>query len=121
MDDLTSIGNVTLDGEMGIGESHLESESISDSFDHVLDMRSDGVDTCFLLSLSQPHLDTDLVVVVFGTNHVESTVFEGSLQDAQRTFHAYVSTLEIDVHVLRDVDQLFGQNCFHLDIELLSL
>jgi hypothetical protein len=116
MDDLTSIGNVTLDGEMGIGESHLESESISDSFDHVLDMRSDGVDTCFLLSLSQPHLDTDLVVVVFGTDHVEATVFEGSLENAQRTFHAYVSALEIDVYVFRDIDQLFGEDGFHLDI-----
>ena len=55
LDGLVVVNDVHQDGEMGIGESHLELVARGNSSNHVFNMRGHGLHGTFLLSGPEPH------------------------------------------------------------------
>jgi len=56
---LLILGDDNIDGEMCMYESHLVSEALGDTDEHVVDQGFDGGDGTSLLITTVPHLDSD--------------------------------------------------------------
>jgi hypothetical protein len=85
-----------VDGEMSVAKSHLVFESLGDSGDHVLDVRSDGSDRGNALSVSEPHINLELSVLLVHLQ-VHSEVLERTLELTKRTGDGDGSALELDL------------------------
>ncbi len=68
--DLNSVALVVVvdvDGKVRVHETHLVTESLGDTSDHVLDVRAHGADACQLFTGSPPQVDTNRVCFTFTT------------------------------------------------------
>jgi hypothetical protein len=114
-DGLVVLGDVGVDWEMGISESHFVLVALDDTVDHVSDVRSDGDGGGFLLSLGEPHLDSEDIslLLVLGSQHIESEMAEVSLQGASGAGNGDISVLVRDGDALGNIDVFLGKNVFH--------
>ena len=116
------VGDEGVDGEMGIGESHLESVTFSDTVDHVSDLRSDGGNAGLLLSLGHPELELQLsnTLFVFSLGNGERNVLERSSDGSSGTLNGDFSGLEINIDSSGDDEFFFGKNVFHVLASLIN-
>lgn len=85
-----------VDGEMGVTETHLVLESLGDTGDHVLDVRSDGSDGSDVLSVSEPNIDLKGTSIL-SHRQVHGEVLEGTLEGSEGTGHLDGSSLELNL------------------------
>jgi hypothetical protein len=117
------VGDEGVDGEMGIGESHLESVTSSDTGDHVSDLRADGGNASLLLSLGQPELESNFsntLLLVFNLRDGERSVLESSGDGSSGTLDVDFSGLEINFDSSGNDEFFFGKNVFHVLASLIN-
>jgi len=108
------VGDQRVNGEMGICESHLVSETLSNTVDHVLDVGSDGGDTGLLLSLGHPDLESELAVALTVTlRDGERNVLESLGDGTSLSLNSDASGLEADFDSFGDLKDFFSENVFH--------
>ena len=85
-----------IDGEMGVTESHLVLETLGDTSDHVLDVRSDGSDRSDIFSVAKPDIDLEGgTLLVHGQVH--GKVLERTLEGSKRSSDGDGTALELDL------------------------
>jgi len=114
-DSLVILGDVGVNGEMGISESHLIFVALGDTDDHVSDVRSNGDARSLLLSLGEPHLESDDIslLLVGGSLHIESQMSEVLLQGTSGASDGDLSVLVRDGDALGDFDIFLSKDVFH--------
>jgi len=103
-----------VDGEMGIGESHLILVTFSNTIDHILDVGSNGADAGLLLSLGHPDLELELAsLFTSSSDDGEGNVLESLGEDTSLTLNSNFTSLEVYFDSCRNVDKFFSENVFH--------
>jgi len=116
------VGDEGVDGEMGIGESHLELVTLGDTVDHVSDLGSNGGNAGLLLSLGHPELESQFsnTLFVFSLGNGERNVLESSGDGTSGSLNGDFSGLEIDFDSSGDDEFFFGKNVFHVLASLIN-
>jgi len=105
------LGDVDVDGEMGVDVSHLVLEALGDTNDQVVDEGSYSSEGSDILADTVMNLDGDLVLL--GDGEVDSQVAEILDQLAAGTLNGDNSRLNADLDPLGDLKELLGMNVLH--------
>mmetsp|Transcript_27276 Transcript_27276/g.32258 ORF Transcript_27276/g.32258 Transcript_27276/m.32258 type:complete len:102 (+) Transcript_27276:296-601(+) len=80
--------HIHINWEMRVHKSHLVEESLSDTNDHVLNVRANGTHAGKLFAVGEPEVDADLVSD-FHEVHVD--VFEGAVECSAWACYGYIT------------------------------
>jgi len=81
LDGLAVLRNKSSDGEMRMHKSHLVSEALSNTNDHVVDVGLDGGDGTSLSVGTVPHLDADVLALILSSLHVHDLDVKGDVRE----------------------------------------
>ena len=112
----SAFDDVDDDGEMGVGEDHLELVSDGDSGDHVSNSASDGAESSVSLFLLKPHSELKSFLSGFLEGllpEFEGDVSEGSGDFAEWAANGDVSGFDINLDSVGDRELLFSDDVLH--------
>ena len=95
------VDNVNVDGEMSIYRFHLVLVALENAFEHVVDVRLDGSDTCHSFSVGEPGPDQ------------LAEVLETFLERSSWPFYNHDPPVYINLAVLGDGDRVTRTDLLH--------
>ena len=100
LDGTLVLGDGGVDGEMGVDQSHLVLETLSDPDDHVSDVGGAGLNATLLLVAAEPLFKADdlLLFLVLGNLNVGGHVTEALHDLTQGSLHSHLAGLGAHSH-----------------------
>lgn len=116
LDCAVSILESHVDGEVSIYGTHLVPESLSNTLDHVLDVRADSADGGNLFSYSKPFANTEGILSNTFQLHMKMT----EVPDKSTAWPGYTNNSVFDCksHPLREGNSIMGLDQLHDRTEL---
>jgi len=110
LDTLAIVDDGGVDGEMAVYKTHLESELLLHTSNHVVDVTGEGAEGGQVLGEPVPHVDNKLAVLLVNVG-IDVQMLEFAFQDAMLAFDGGAARLEVDLNPLGDVN---GDGVFDL-------
>jgi len=101
------LADTSVDGEVSVYETHLVFVTLGNTSDHVLDVTSNSTNASNGLTIREPHLKNDVLVLVAIDGHIEvADVTEITSELTTRTLDLDDLAVDLNSDVLRDGDFL---------------
>jgi hypothetical protein len=110
------LNDVDDDGEMGVGEDHLELVSNGDALNHISDGAADGAEDCISLLLLQPHSEFEggfISLLADLLSDLDGDVLKSSREGAKFALDNNLSRLQVHGDALGDFKLLLSTDKLH--------
>ena len=109
---LSTIGDIGVDGEVCVDHAKLVLVLLSQTSEHVVDLRADGTDGSTGLGVTEPHFTLDLATEVDGLE-IDRHVLEVLGKRTVLASDGHNSGLDLNLDVSGDANKLFSNHLLH--------